>query len=142
MRMEIRKCTGGKLWKEKSLGQYRLSLKIEKYNDKLSQHYFRLIIHSQSLTIKGSTNHPKNVHPKDNFNTIRKPRLPTPPSSQKRRQFQHYTKSSLGTRSNSVDWHVSLSQCESDDSGRGDSEWSDISESSTKKLLETQPFRR
>ena len=103
-------------------------MKIQKYNNKfLSENYFRPLMHSQSLNI----NHPKQD------DTISKLRLPTPPSYQKRRQFQNiktqnYTKSNLGTSSHSGAWHVSLRQGESDDSGKGDSEWSDISEFSTR----------
>ena len=110
--------------------------------------YSRLILHSQSL--QNTKCSPKmRIKEKYNVHYYSKPvksRLPTPPSSPKcsDQENSHEKKNTpQNTKTNNINTFVPkvfpkterekcahLKQYESDDSGKGDSEWSDLSESS------------
>merc|ERR1712123_271524 len=106
------------------------------WKEALEREKLRLIIHSQSLPPTGNLVKPFKTEPKENDHYETKLRLPTPPTTPKLSQprklkSQCFKRRSLGIHILS-DSYTNMRQEDSDDSGRGDSEWSDVSECSTK----------
>jgi len=101
------------------------------WHEALEREKLRLILHSQSFSKPRMEKKDSGVRAVRIKSKIRKPRLPTPPPSPEPSQIINLKKlDTLGRQLEKRNSSVSK-QDESDDSGKGDSEWSDASDYST-----------